>query len=161
MTASQVKIPILASGGFGDGRGLVAALALGADGINMGTRFCATREAPLHDNIKQAIVANDERATELLFRSYRNTARVAKNAVSAEAVRIEREGKPFEAIAHLVKGARGREGLLNGDPDHGIWTAGMVQGLIDDIPSVRELVDRIVAEAEALIAGGLQRMVSL
>ena len=156
--ADQVKIPMIASGGFADGRGLVAALALGAEGINMGTCFCATQEAPIHDGIKQAIVANDERATELLFRSYRNTARVAKNAVAVEAVRIEREGKPFEAIAHLVKGARGREGLVSGDPEHGIWTAGMVQGLIHDVPTVKELVDRIVADAEALIAGRLARM---
>ena len=159
--ADKVKIPMLASGGFGDGRGLVAALALGADGINMGTRFCATREAPIHDNIKQAIVANDERATELLFRSYRNTARVAKNGVAIEAVRIEREGNPFEAIAHLVKGARGREGLENGDPEHGIWSAGMVQGLIHDVPSVRELVDRIVHEAEAIIGERLRHMVDM
>jgi NADH:quinone reductase (non-electrogenic) len=149
--ADKVQIPILASGGFGDGRGLVAALALGADGINMGTRFCATKEAPLHQNIKQQIVANDERATELLFRSYRNTARVAKNSVAVEAVRIEREGKPFAAISHLVKGTRGKEGLDIGDPEHGIWTAGMVQGLIHDVPSVRELIDRIVSDAEALI----------
>ncbi|HWU81809.1 MAG TPA: nitronate monooxygenase family protein [Caulobacter sp.] len=156
--ADQVKIPMIASGGFGDGRGLVAALALGADGINMGTRFCATREAPIHDGIKRAIVANDERATELLFRSYRNTARVAKNAVAVEAVRVEREGNPFEAIAHLVKGARGREGLISGDPEHGIWTAGMVQGLIHDVPTVRELVERIVADAEALIAERLTKM---
>jgi NAD(P)H-dependent flavin oxidoreductase YrpB (nitropropane dioxygenase family) len=156
--ADRVKVPMLASGGFGDGRGLVAALALGAEGINMGTRFCATREAPIHDGIKQAIVANDERATELLFRSYRNTARVAKNAVAVEAVRIEREGNPFEAVAHLVKGARGREGLLNGDPEHGVWTAGMVQGLIHDVPTVKDLVERIVAEAEALIAGRLAAM---
>jgi len=157
--ADKVKIPMLASGGFGDGRGLVAALALGADGINMGTRFCATREAPIHNNIKQAIVVNDERATELLFRSYRNTARVAKNGVAIEAVRIERKGNPFEAIAHLVKGARGREGLENGDPEHGIWSAGMVQGLIHDVPSVRELVDRIVYEAEAIIGERLRHMV--
>lgn len=149
--ADKLRIPMIASGGFGDGRGLVAALALGADGINMGTRFCATREAPMHDGIKQAIVANDERATELLFRSYRNTARVAKNGVADEAVRIEREGKPFEAIAHLVKGARGREGLENGDPEHGIWTAGMVQGLIHDIPTVAELMTRIMTEAEDII----------
>ena len=149
--ADKVSIPMLASGGFGDGRGLVAALALGADGINMGTRFCATREAPIHDGIKQAIVANDERATELMFRSYRNTARVARNSVSVEAVRIEREGNPFEAIAHLVKGTRGREGLENGDPEHGIWSAGMVQGLIHDIPSVKELIDRIVAEADQIV----------
>lgn len=156
--ADRLRIPMLASGGFGDGRGLVAALALGAEGINMGTRFCATREAPIHDGIKQQIVANDERATELLFRSYRNTARVAKNGVAAEAVRIEREGNPFEAISHLVKGMRGREGLENGDPEHGIWTAGMVQGLIHDIPTVRTLVDRIMSEADALIDRRLRRM---
>jgi NADH:quinone reductase (non-electrogenic) len=155
VAADKVKIPMLASGGFGDGRGLVAALALGAEGINMGTRFCATKEAPIHDNIKQAMVANDERTTELLFRSYRNTARVAKNSVAVEAVRVEREGNPFEAISHLVNGARGREGLELGDPEHGIWTAGMVQGLIHDIPSCRELIDRIMAEAEQIIAARL------
>ena len=149
--ADKVKIPIIASGGFGDGRGLVAAVALGADGINMGTRFCATQEAPIHDGIKQQIVANDERATELLFRSYRNTARVAKNSVSVEAVRIEREGNSFEAIAHLVKGSRGKEGLENGDPEHGIWSAGMVQGLIHDVPTVGALIARIIAEAHEII----------
>ena len=157
--ADRIKIPMLASGGFGDGRGLAAALELGADGINMGTRFCATREAPIHDNFKQAIVANDERATELLFRSYRNTARVARNAVSQEAVAIERTGQPFEAIAHLVRGARGREGLESGNIDHGVWTAGMVQGLIHDIPSVQDLLDRIMGEAEELIARRLQGMI--
>lgn len=155
--ADKVKIPMLASGGFGDGRGLVAALALGADGINMGTRFCATVEAPIHDGIKQAMIANDERATELMFRSYRNTARVAKNAVSTEAVRIERSGEPFESIAHLVKGTRGKEGLVNGDPEHGIWSAGMVQGLIHDVPTVNELIDRIMAEAEGIIQQRLAR----
>ena len=155
--ADKVKIPMLASGGFGDGRGLVAALALGADGINMGTRFCATVEAPIHDGIKQAMVANDERATELMFRSYRNTARVARNAVSVEAIRIERSGEPFEAIAHLVKGTRGREGLVNGDPEHGIWSAGMVQGLIHDVPTVKQLIDRIMAEAETIIQQRLAR----
>ena len=158
--ADKVTIPMIASGGFGDGRGLVAALALGADGINMGTRFCATVEAPIHDNFKRAMVANDELATELLFRSYRNTARVAKNAVSTEAVRIEREGKPFEAVAHLVKGVRGREGLSNGDLDHGIWAASLVQGLIHDVPTVKELVDRIVAEAEAIIERRLSPLIN-
>jgi NAD(P)H-dependent flavin oxidoreductase YrpB (nitropropane dioxygenase family) len=150
--ADRLTVPMLASGGFGDGRGLVAALALGAEGINMGTRFCATQEAPIHDNFKQAMVANDERATDLMFRSYRNTARVARNAVSQEAIRIERDGQPFEAIAHLVKGARGREGLMNGDVDHGVWSAGMVQGLIRDVPTCRDLIERIIAEAEAIIA---------
>ena len=157
--ADKVTVPMLASGGFGDGRGLVAALALGADGINMGTRFCATAEAPIHDGIKQAMIKNDERATELLFRSYRNTARVAKNSVAIEAIRIEREGMPFESIAHLVRGARGHEGLVNGDPEHGIWTAGMVQGLIHDIPTVKQLIERIVSEAEAIIDGRLRNAI--
>ncbi|MFV3131580.1 NAD(P)H-dependent flavin oxidoreductase [Niveispirillum sp. KHB5.9] len=156
--ADKVTVPILASGGFGDGRGLAAALALGADGINMGTRFCATAEAPLHENFKQAMVANDERATELIFRSYRNTARVARNAISREVVRLERDGAPFEEVAHLVKGARGLDGLVNGDVDHGIWTAGQVQGLIHDIPTVKELVDRIVKDTETVINQRLARM---
>ncbi|MCK9542858.1 MAG: nitronate monooxygenase, partial [Novosphingobium sp.] len=146
------KIPMLASGGFGDGRGLVAALALGADGINMGTRFCATKEAPIHDAFKQAMVANDERATALIFRSYRNTARVARNTVTDAVIDNEKAGKPFEDIAHLVKGVRGKEGLDSGDIDHGIWTAGMVMGLIDDVPTCKELIDRIMADAHAIVA---------
>jgi len=149
--ADKVKVPMLASGGFGDGRGLVAALALGAEGINMGSRFCATKEAPLHEAFKQAMVANDERATDLIFRSYKNTARVARNAISQQVVENERAGKPFEEIAHLVKGARGKEGLDSGDLDHGIWTIGMVQGLIHDVPSCKDLIDRIMAEANAVI----------
>lgn len=153
--ADKVKIPMLASGGFGDGRGLVAALALGAEGINMGTRFCATQEAPIHDSMKQAMVDSDERSTELIFRTYRNTARVAKNIISQEVIANEAAGKPFEEIAHLVKGARGKEGLDNGDVDHGIWTAGMVLGLIHDIPTCKELIDRIMAEAHQIIAGRL------
>jgi len=156
--ADKVTVPMLASGGFGDGRGLVAALALGADGINMGTRFCATREAPIHDNFKAAMVAADERATDLIFRSYRNTARVARNAISAEVVAIEREGRPFDEVAALVKGVRGREGLESGDTDHGVWSAGMVQGLIHDVPSCRELIERIVAEAEEILRGRLGAM---
>lgn len=156
--ASKVRIPMLASGGFGDGRGLVAALALGADGINMGTRFCATVEAPIHENFKRAMVANDERATDLVYRSYRNTARVARNGISQQVLQREREGAPFADIAHLVKGVRGREGLESGDTEHGVWSAGMVQGLIDDIPSVAELIARIVGDAEAIIAERLNGM---
>jgi nitronate monooxygenase len=156
--ADRLTVPIIASGGFGDGRGLIAALALGADAINMGTRFCATVEAPIHDGIKRRIVENDERATELLFRSYRNTARVARNKVALEAIEIERQGEPFAALAHLVKGVRGREGLVNGDPDHGVWTAGLVQGLIHDIPTASELIARIVAEAEATVTRRLTSM---
>ncbi len=158
--ADKVKIPILASGGFGDGRGLAAALALGADGINMGTRFCATVEAPLHDSFKQAMVDNDERATDLIFRTYRNTARVAKNAISQAVVAAESEGKPFAEVADLVKGVRGREGLASGDTDHGIWSAGMIQGLIHDIPTCEVLISRIVADAEAIVRARLGGMLN-
>ncbi len=158
--ADQVKIPILASGGFGDGRGLAAALALGADGINMGTRFCATKEAPIHDNFKAAMVAGDERATDLIFRTYRNTARVAKNGISQAVRAAEAEGKPFTEVAELVKGVRGREGLQTGDTERGIWSAGMIQGLIRDVPSCVELIGRIVADAEEIVRGRLDRMVA-
>jgi nitronate monooxygenase len=158
VAADQVRIPMLASGGFGDARGLVAALALGADGVNMGTRFCATQEAPIHANFKQAMVDADERATDLIFRTYRNTARVARNTISQQVVAIEREGRPFEDVAALVRGVRGREGLESGETNHGIWSAGMVQGLIHDVPSVKELVDRMVQQAEAIIRERLEGM---
>jgi len=157
--ADRITIPMIASGGFGDGRGLAAALALGADGVNMGTRFCATKEAPIHDAFKQQMVANDERATELIFRTMHNTARVAKNAVSMEVVAAEKRGAKFEEVKHLVAGVRGRTGLESGDVNAGIWSAGMVQGLIHDIPSVKELVDRIVADAEAIITRRMANMV--
>jgi NADH:quinone reductase (non-electrogenic) len=150
--ADKVKIPMLASGGFGDGRGLVAALALGAEGINMGTRFCATKEAPIHDNVKQKYIENDERGTNLIFRKFKNTARVGKNSVSDEVVEIsKRPDSTFEDIRHLVAGAVGRELLQTGDLDKGIFWAGMVQGLIHDIPSCQELIDRIIGEAETIV----------
>ncbi len=153
--AQKLRIPVIASGGFGDGRGLVAALALGADAINMGTRFCATVEAPIHAAFKQAMVEADERSTLLIFRTMHNTARVARNAISEEVVRREKGGAVFEDIRHLVNGARGREGLESGDLDHGIWTAGLVQVLIHDVPSAGDLVRRIVADARQLMAGRL------
>lgn len=158
--ADKVKIPMIASGGFGDARGLVAALALGAEGINMGTRFMATKESAIHENIKQQIVTNDERNTELIFRTMRNTARVARNAVSQEVVALERKGASFEDVRALVAGTRGKVVYETGDPDHGIWTAGQVQGLIHDIPSCRDLIERIVAEAETIIAGRLAGFMS-
>ncbi|MEX0839055.1 MAG: nitronate monooxygenase, partial [Parvibaculum sp.] len=115
-----------------------------------------------HQKVKEQIVANDERATDLIFRTLHNTARVAKNAVSQEVVAIEKKGgAKIEDIAHLVAGARGRVVYEAGDPDHGIWSAGMVQGLIHDIPSCQELVTRIVSEAEAIIAGRLNRMAGI
>ena len=154
--ADKVKIPMLASGGFGDGRGLVAALALGADGINMGTRFCATVEAPIHDRVKQLMVDNDERGTNLIFRSLRNTGRVGKNSVSDKVVEILKQpGTKFEDVAHLVKGADGRVALETGNLDAGLIWAGQVQGLIRDIPTVDELMKRIMSEAKSIIQGRL------
>lgn len=151
--AARVDLPIIASGGFANGRGLAAAIALGADAINMGTRFVATYEAPVHENVKQQIVANTERDTVLVFRKFRNTARVARNAVSEEIVEIERrEGSTFEDIAALASGARGRQNVLaEGDMDGGLWWAGQSQGLIAEVASCREVVESIVAEAEEII----------
>jgi NADH:quinone reductase (non-electrogenic) len=158
--ADKVKIPMIASGGFGDGRGLVAALALGADGINMGTRFCATVEAPIHQRAKQLLVDNDERGTNLIFRSLRNTARVGKNSVSDQVVEILRKpDAKFEHVSHLVKGASGRVLLETGDLDAGLIWAGQVQGLIHDIPTVAELMHRIVTEATEIIQKRLPRLV--
>ncbi len=157
--ADKVKIPILASGGIGDGRGLVAALALGADGVNMGTRFCATAEAPIHPNVKQAYIDNDERGTNLIFRSLKNTARVGKSEVSDEVVRrLAVPGARFGDVAELVSGAKGRELLAEGDLSQGIFWAGMIQGLIHDIPTVQVLIDRMIADAEAIVKGRLNGM---
>ncbi|ABG97894.1 possible 2-nitropropane dioxygenase [Rhodococcus jostii RHA1] len=153
--ARKLTIPLIASGGIADARGFVAALALGADGVNMGTRFMCTVESPVAHAVKERIVANTERDTELIFRSLRNTARVATNAVSTEVVDIESRGCEFADIQHLVAGARGRTVFEKGDLDAGIWTAGQSQGLIDDIPTVRELVTRMVTEAQSIITGRL------
>jgi len=157
--ADKIKIPMIASGGFGDARGLVAALALGAEGINMGTRFMATVESPIHENVKRQMVENDERATELIFRTMRNTSRVAKNAISIQVAQMEREGAKFEDVRELVAGTRGKVVYETGDPDHGIWSAGQVQGLINDIPTCADLVSRIVSGAEEIINGRLGGMV--
>jgi NADH:quinone reductase (non-electrogenic) len=157
--ADKVKIPMLASGGIGDGRGLVAALALGAEGINMGTRFCATQEAPIHPNIKQLYVENDERGTNLIFRSLHNTARVGKNGVSDEVATIlKRPDAKFEDVADLVRGYKGAEMLTSGDTEGGIFWAGMIQGLIHDIPSCKELIERIMDDAESIIKARLGGM---
>jgi nitronate monooxygenase len=151
--ANKVDIPMIASGGFGDARGLLAALALGADGINMGTRFLATAEAPVHEKIKQQLVANTELDTDLIFRPLHNTSRVAKNSVSQEVVRILDEGGQFEDVRHLVSGQEGKKVFEQGDPEVGVWSAGMVQGLIEDVPTVAELIERIVTDAEKLVSG--------
>ncbi|GAB0104048.1 nitronate monooxygenase family protein [Nocardia sp. JMUB6875] len=153
-----LDIPVIASGGIADARGLVAALALGADGVNMGTRFMCTQESAIHQTVKEQIVANSERATQLIFRTMHNTARVADNEISRKVVEIEKAGGKFEDVKDLVAGARGRRVFEEGDLDAGIWSAGQVQGLIDDIPTCAELVSRMVSEAEALIG---QRLASM
>jgi nitronate monooxygenase len=149
--ADKIGIPFIASGGFADGRGLAAALSLGAQGISMGTRFMCTVEAPIHENVKNQIVANDERSTNLIFRQLRNTGRYAKNGVTDEIVRILNEGGTFEDVAHLASGEKGAVVLQTGDLEAGVWCAGQTQGLISDIPTVADVVTRIVADAEAAL----------
>jgi nitronate monooxygenase len=156
--AKAVKVPLIASGGIGSGEGMAAAMMLGAEGVNMGTRFCATKEAPIHDNIKQALVRATERDTNLIFRTLRNTGRVLKNQVSDEVVEIEKRpgGAEFADIQHLVAGARGRAALENGTVDEGLVWASEVVGLIDDVPSCAELIERMVADCRRAINKGSQ-----
>ncbi len=161
VTTARLKIPVIASGGIADARGLVAALALGCEGVNMGTRFMATTEAPIHQKVKEQLVTNDERATDIIFRTLHNSARVARNAVSQEVVAIEKKGgAKFEDVKDLVAGTRGGQVYETGDTDYGIWSAGQTQGLIHDIPSCKELVARIVSEAEAIIRGRLDKVLA-
>ncbi len=157
--SDAVNIPIIASGGFADGRGLVAALALGADGMNMGTRFVATKEAPVHDNVKQAMVAHGEADTRLIMRSLRNTERVMHNPTVDKVLEIESRGNTkIEDIAPLVAGTEGREMLEKGDTQKGVLAAGQCMGLIKDVPSCKELLDRIMEEATAIINDRFGRM---
>ena len=157
-TVDAVDVPVIASGGMADGRGLAAAIALGADGVNMGTRFCATVEAKIHENVKKKIVENNELDTVLVGRSLRNTARVAKNDISVQVAEIQRDPtKSFADVKELMAGVRGRENVLrDGDMDGGIWTTGQSQALIHDIPTCQELVSNIMKqfeEARAKFAG--------
>ena len=149
----QLTIPVIASGGIASGQGLAAALALGAVAVNMGTRFMATTEAPIHDNVKQQIVANDERSTVLVFRQFHNTARVVRNTISEQIVEIsQREGATFDDIADLASGMRGRTNVLaQGEMEDGMWWAGQTQGLIHDIGTVQEVIDQVIADAEEII----------
>ena len=151
--ADELSIPFVASGGMADGRSLVAALALGADGINMGTRFIATREAPVHDNVKQAIVAASELDTRLVMRPLRNTERVLTNPAVERLLEKEKAlgaALKFEDIIEEVAGVYPRI-MQKGDMDAGAWSCGMVAGLIHDIPTVQELIDNIMAEADSII----------
>jgi len=156
--AEELKIPFVASGGMADGRSLVAALSLGADGMNMGTRFIATKEAPVHEHVKQALLAATELDTRLVMRPLRNTERVLRNAAVDRLLEKERALGPnikFEDILGEVGGVYPRI-MKDGEMDAGAWSCGMVAGLINDIPTVKELIDRTITEAESIVAGRLK-----
>jgi len=160
--ADELKIPFVASGGMADGRSLVAALALGAEGMNMGTRFIATKEAPVHERVKQAIVAASELDTRLVMRPLRNTERVLNNAAVERLLQKERTlgaALKFDDIIEEVAGVYPRI-MKEGEMDAGAWSCGMVAGLIHDVPTVKELVDRIMSEAEAIITKRLAGFVA-
>jgi len=159
LTVDAVSIPVIASGGFGDARGLVAALALGADGINMGTRFLATQEAPVHHRVKERLIATSERDTMLILRSLRNTMRVLKNTVAERVIEVEKKDPTLEKLAPLISGERGKELLQTGELEQGLLTCGQVVGLIHDIPTVSELIQNMISEAVQII-GHLARVPS-
>lgn len=157
--ADELGIPFVASGGMADGRSLVASLAMGADGMNMGTRFIATKEAAVHENVKQAIVGASELDTRLVMRPLRNTERVLTNAAVERMLEKERElgaELKFEDIIEEVAGVYPRI-MMEGDMDAGAWSCGMVAGLISDIPTCKELIDRIMAEVDSIIGQRLAR----
>lgn len=164
--AEELRIPFVASGGMANARSLVAALAMGAEGINMGTRFVATREAPVHDRVKQALVAATELDTRLIMRPIRNTERVLTNAAVEEILQIERnkatrgESVQIDDIRHLVAGSQNKKVLHEGSMDAAAWSCGMVAGLIHDIPSCQELIDGIMRDAEDLIRRRLEGMLA-
>ena len=160
LCADALDIPVIASGGLGDARGLVASLALGADAMNMGTRFCATQEAPLHDNVKQALVGASERDTSLVMRTLRNTERVLNNDTVTKVLEIEAKGNTkIEDIAPYVSGLAGKKMFEEGDMSSAVMSAGQIIGLIHDIPTVQELFDRIIGEAEQIISERLNGVI--
>jgi NAD(P)H-dependent flavin oxidoreductase YrpB (nitropropane dioxygenase family) len=158
VTVDAVKVPVIASGGFADARGLVAALALGAEAMNMGTRFVATREAPAHINVKQWLVDATETETMFVMRSLRNTERVLRNEVAEKVVELERRGAGITELAPLVTGKNGLRMLKDGEITVGLMPAGQSVGLVHDIPTVRELMDTIMVEAQQIVDGRLGGM---
>jgi NAD(P)H-dependent flavin oxidoreductase YrpB (nitropropane dioxygenase family) len=158
--AQALKIPVVASGGIADGRGLAAALALGCEGINMGSRFMVTQEAPIHEGIKQKIVEMDENQTRLIFRSYRNTARVYRNSIADQVAEVEAAGGDFGQVHHLVSGKNQDKAWTTGDIEAGMVTVGMSGGLINDIPTCEVLVKNIMTDAEQIISERLATMVA-
>ncbi|MFC4767027.1 NAD(P)H-dependent flavin oxidoreductase [Effusibacillus consociatus] len=158
-TVDAVKIPVLAGGGIADGRGLAASLALGAEGVVLGTRFLATQESMVHDNVKRWMLEASEMDTALVQKSIGSASRVARNAVALEVMELEKRGTSLEELLPLITGARSVRVYNEGDVDAGIWSCGQSVGLIRDIPTVREIVERIVAEAKLAISA-LNRIVA-
>ena len=155
--AEALDVPVAGCGGFSDAKSMVAALALGGEAIVMGTRFMATQEAGIHQNVKQKMTEADELSTNLMFRTMHNTARVFKNSVSDQVVEIESTGNAtFEDVKDLVAGQRGRVVFEEGDLEHGIWSAGISVARVKDVPTCKEMVSRLVSEAEEIIDGRLQ-----
>tara|TARA_B100000459_G_scaffold111727_1_gene65479 strand:- start:228 stop:1202 length:975 start_codon:yes stop_codon:yes gene_type:complete len=155
--AEALDVPVAGCGGFSDAKSMVAALALGGEAIVMGTRFMATKEAGIHQNVKEKMTEADELSTNLMFRTMHNTARVFKNSVSDQVVEIESSGSAtFDDVKDLVAGQRGRKVFEEGDLEHGIWSAGISVARVKDVPSCKEMVSRLVSEAEAIIDGRLQ-----
>jgi nitronate monooxygenase len=156
--ADALSIPVVASGGIADGRGLAAALVLGCDGVNMGTRFMATQEAPIHQGIKDKIVEMDENQTQIIFRSFRNTARVYRNSVSMKVAEVEAAGGSFAEVHEYVSGANQEKAWTTGDIEAGMVTAGLSGAFVHDVPTCKEVIDRIVADARAIITGRVTAM---
>jgi len=154
----EVRIPVIASGGIADARGLVAALALGCEGVNMGSRFLATKEAPIHDSIKQQILQADENSTKLIFRPLRNTLRIFDNSVARHILEMEAAGKGIDEIGPVASGQKGRIVFEQGSREAGVWAAGISIGLVHDVPTAEELISRMVREASAIIKERLPRM---
>lgn len=152
LTVDAVEIPVIASGGFGDGRGLVAALALGAEAVNMGTRFMATKEAPGHPKVKELLINASERDTVLVLRSFRNTMRALRNPTSEKVLELEKQGADIHQLESLISGRVGLKLLEAGDIQNGLLSVGQVVGLIHDIPTVKELVERMMKEAEEVVS---------
>jgi nitronate monooxygenase len=150
LTVDAVSIPVIASGGFGDARGFVAALALGAEGVNMGTRFMATQEAPLHPRVKEKLIQTSEQETMLVMRSLRNTERVLRNQVAEKVVEMEGRGATLEELAPLLTGTRGKALLETGQLDEGLLACGQVVGLMHNIPTIKEAIHSITAEAKVI-----------
>ena len=158
--ADALTVPVVASGGISDGRGLAAALVLGCDGVNMGTRFMATKEAPIHQGIKDKIVEMDETQTQLIFRSYRNTARVYRNSISEKVAAIEAAGGGFDEVHEYVSGANQERAWTTGDIEAGMVTAGLSGAFVHDVPTCQEVIDRIVADAREILTGRVAAMLA-